>query len=776
MFLLLTKNLLAENLNIQSKEISIDKKTKITIFKDNVVAIDEENNNIRSNYAEYNKDDKILESKGETIIETSEGYVLTGNDIIFNNAKNYIKSNNPAVIKDLENNNIYLQRFEYFTDQKFFKSNGDIKVIDSNNNSYNFSQIFIDEKNKEILGSDIKSYLNEKTFKVNDDNKPRVFANSVKIKEDETEFTKSIFTMCNYREDDKCPPWSVQAKKMRHDKKKKTIFYNNAVIKIYDIPLFYLPNISHPDPDVKRASGFLPPLFSDNANLGSSVQIPYFWAVDKDKDFTITNRLFASQHPLILGEYRQAFKNSSLTFDFGYTGGYKENTPTKKEGDKSHFYTKFIKTFKGKSESDNNLTVSLQHTSHDKYLKLYEVKSDLIDPDVDVLSNSLDFTHEDENIFLGLEASVHESLKDDYNDKYEYILPDLIVSRNLFSNNRVGSLDFQSNLKLHNYDTNKFEKFLVNDFDWKYSQINFSSGWRGRFIGKVKNVNYEAKNTQASANGLIGTSFKEEPTNELFGALGYLTEVDLFKKVKNTQSHTITPKILFRYAPGHMRKEPGKPRIDKNSIFTLDRTPSFNNFESGASSTIGFQYKINDEDKSNFDFSLGQIVNAKENKKMPSSTSLDEKLSDVVGNASYNILDKDGFSPVKFTYDFRLDQNYKDLNYNQIKSEFNLNPVKFDFGYLQEKKHYDNQEYFTTNLEYSRNENTMFSFSTKRNLITHSSEYYNLSYEYLNDCLRAGIVYRREFYTDSELEPENSLMFRITLTPFGSVDSPSFAQ
>ena len=88
-------------------------------------------------------------------------------------------------------------------------------------------------------------------------------------------------------------------------KKEKTIFYNNAVIKIYDIPLFYLPNISHPDPTVDRASGFLPPLFSDNANLGSSVQIPYFWAIDTDKDFTITNRLFASQHPLMLGEYRR---------------------------------------------------------------------------------------------------------------------------------------------------------------------------------------------------------------------------------------------------------------------------------------------------------------------------------------------------------------------------------------------------------------------------------------------------------------------------------------
>ena len=34
----------------------------------------------------------------------------------------------------------------------------------------------------------------------------------------------------------------------------------------------------------------------------------------------------------------------------------------------------------------------------------------------------------------------------------------------------------------------------------------------------------------------------------------------------------------------------------------------------------------------------------------------------------------------------------------------------------------------------------------------------------MNDCLRAGLVYRREFYNDSETEPENSLMFKITLT------------
>ena len=70
-----------------------------------------------------------------------------------------------------------------------------------------------------------------------------------------------------------------------------------------------------------------------------------------------------------------------------------------------------------------------------------------------------------------------------------------------------------------------------------------------------------------------------------------------------------------------------------------------------------------------------------------------------------------------------------------------------------------------------KNENGLLSFETKRNLIKDSSEFYNLSYEYINDCLRAGLVYRREFYNDSELEPENSLMFKITLTPFGEIDS-----
>ena len=106
----------------------------------------------------------------------------------------------------------------------------------------------------------------------------------------------------------------------------------------------------------------------------------------------------------------------------------------------------------------------------------------------------------------------------------------------------------------------------------------------------------------------------------------------------------------------------------------------------------------------------------------------------------------------------------------------NFNPLKIDFNYLEENKHIGDQEYFKTKLDFANSNNGLFSFETKRNLVTDSSEFYNLSYEYLNDCLRAGLVYRREFYTDSELEPENSLMFKITLVPFGNINSPSLSE
>jgi LPS-assembly protein len=368
--------------------------------------------------------------------------------------------------------------------------------------------------------------------------------------------------------------------------------------------------------------------------------------------------------------------------------------------------------------------------------------------------------HQTEKVFFSLDASIFETTKETYEDKYEFILPEITFDTNLFNNDKFGSLDLQSNLKVRSYETNKLENFLINDFDWESKEFNFNSGVNSKFLANLKNINYEAKNI---------SKFKEKTTNEFFGSLGILTDINL-EKISDNAKHSLTPKMLLRLSPGSMRKKENGSRLTPLSAFNINRSENINDYETGISGTLGFDYKIIKED-SNFDLSIAQVINEKENNKIADKTSLNEKLSDLVGSSKY-VVNKN----IDIKYDFSVDQNYQDLNYNEIGTTLKYNALDFNFGFLQEKKHIGNQEYFKTKIDLKNKENGLFSFETKRNLITNSSEFYNLSYEYLNDCLRAGLVFRREFYNDSELEPENSLLFKITLMPFGNINSPTFSK
>ena len=525
--------------------------------------------------------------------------------------------------------------------------------------------------------------------------------------------------------------------------------------------MVYFPKLAHPDPTVDRRSGFLNPSYSDTKNLGLSLNLPYFWAINNDKDLTINSRLFVSEHPLFLGEYRQAFKNSDLILDFGHTEGYKKITSKKKAGDKSHFFSKFTKNFYSEKESENNLEINLQYVTDKKYLKLYKVDSNLVDYETDTLENFLDFSHyNDENNFsLSMRVGNYRTLKDSYNDKYENIFPDLSLSKSLFSE-RFGSGEIQTNFNVHNFDTNKTKKLLINNVDWEIEKSN--NYFDGKFLTSLKNVNYDIKNID---------NYKEDTTNELFGAVGFLGSIDFFKNIDET-SHFLTPKFLVKYSPNHMRKETDNHNINEADIFSLNRLNSNENFESGTTLTYGLDYeKKNNLNK--IDFSIAQIINEKKNNKyMPDSSGLDKRFSDFIGSINYQ--DNNNF---KVNYKYLIDQNFEETNYNDISVKYDANNINFNFNFFEdERKNYTKKKYLKSEISFQNGNNSLISFANKRNLIRNSSEYYDLSYEYINDCLRAGLVYRREFYNDSEIEPENSLMFTITLNSFGSINSPTLSQ
>jgi len=74
------------------------------------------------------------------------------------------------------------------------------------------------------------------------------------------------------------------------------------------------------------------------------------------------------------------------------------------------------------------------------------------------------------------------------------------------------------------------------------------------------------------------------------------------------------------------------------------------------------------------------------------------------------------------------------------------------------------------------NESNILTFETKKNYKTESTEFYNLIYQYVNDCLAAGIEFNRTFYEDKDVEANDSLMFKISIKPFGGITTPSLYQ
>ena len=122
--------------------------------------------------------------------------------------------------------------------------------------NYFFKSAIFNLKDQSYIAKDIDINLKKDIFG-NKKNDPRFKGISSSSKNGVTTIDKGIFTSC--KKNDKCPPWSVQAKKITYDKNKKQILYDDALIKVYDIPIIYFPKFFHPGPSVKRQSGLLIP-------------------------------------------------------------------------------------------------------------------------------------------------------------------------------------------------------------------------------------------------------------------------------------------------------------------------------------------------------------------------------------------------------------------------------------------------------------------------------------------------------------------------------------
>src|SRR6202162_751551 len=128
-----------------------------------------------------------------------------------------------------------------------------------------------------------------------------------------TVFENGVYTACAPCKDDpkKPPLWQGKGARIIHDQTEKMLYFENAQLEFFGVPMAYLPYFSTPDPTVKRKTGFLMPAFSSNTGYGYAVETPFYWAIAPDYDLTFSPRFTTRQGVLLQAEFRQRLINGS---------------------------------------------------------------------------------------------------------------------------------------------------------------------------------------------------------------------------------------------------------------------------------------------------------------------------------------------------------------------------------------------------------------------------------------------------------------------------------
>jgi LPS-assembly protein len=144
-----------------------------------------------------------------------------------------------------------------------------------------------------------------------------------------TEVRRAVYSPCQLcASDPTAPPvWQIKAEDVVDDKDLLIVEYHDATMEIEGIPVMWSPYFSHPDPSVKRASGFLPPVIGHDSSNGYRFGLPYYFVIGPDKDATF-RPIFTTGGGIVLdGQYRQRFGNGILTTDNSVTFGSKSINP-----------------------------------------------------------------------------------------------------------------------------------------------------------------------------------------------------------------------------------------------------------------------------------------------------------------------------------------------------------------------------------------------------------------------------------------------------------------
>ena len=596
----------------------------------------------------------------------------------------------------------------------------------------------------------------------------RFAANEARLhNENQLEMNRAVYSPCELCEDDpsRAPLWQLKAVKVVHYRNLHEVEYRHATLEVFGIPIAYTPYFRHVDPLTQRKSGFLAPKLGSSSELGSTVQIPYFWAIDRERDLTFSPIITSEQELVLVGEYR------ALTELGGYHGEVSLTYTDKRNDNNERLSEKEIRGHVdalGRFDIDQTWRwgFDLSRSTDDTYLSRYDFNGE------DTLTSSLfaegfggrNFAAASVFAFQGLEV-------DDNPGTTPLVAPLLEYSASLNSERLSGRVQFDASA-VSLYRRDGFDSRRLS-LDGKL-QIPYVDDL-GSIYALTANLGVDFYHLSGFA--VTGKVDGDSSDNRIESRLWPVLALDWrfpFVRREGTVRQVVEPVVQLIFAPygGNPKEIPNEDsrslEFDDTNLFSLNRFPGHDRVESGPRANIGLKASAHGISGGYSSITVGQVFRVRDDDTFAPRTGLDDHRSDYVMALTV--------APSRFldlNYRLRLDRNKFSLRRNEIYFSIGPEFLKLNTSYValereQTVDELDAREELYNTLRWEIDQRWIATAESRRDLSGDESQIHSRAgIQYLDECIGFGLTIQRKFTRDRDVEPSTSVNFRFLLQNLG---------
>ncbi|WP_169568760.1 LPS-assembly protein LptD [Sneathiella limimaris] len=589
-------------------------------------------------------------------------------------------------------------------------------------------------------------------------------SSAVKESETTTIMNRAVYSTCQLCEDDPdAPPlWQLKSAKVVHDQQDQTITYKDTVLEFYGVPVFYTPYFSHPDPTVKRKSGFLAPSVFESSYLGYGATLPYYYVIDEDKDMTITPMVTSKEGVQLASEYRQAFETGDMTLDASLTYVDERTSDNVKTGDQEfQGHIRGIGEFEFRP--DWVWGFDFFATSNDTYLDKYDISNE------DTLTSTAYVQGLRGRNYTRFSAIGFQGLEEEDDSGETPFIPGWLEYAYVSEPNKYGA----------RYNVNLDGLMLIRTAGQDTNRLSASAGWHLPYItpsGQTIALDASMRGDAYYARDQLDDPF--DPTSDtdnnfsgrVIPALSLRWSYPFVRAAGNMRQ-TIEPIVEAVWSESLGSKDtPNEDSLsfefDDTNLFGFNRSAGLDQVEEGARLNYGVNFGFYGADGGYTSLLVGQSLYENNDTGFSEGSGLENQLSDYV--ARLEIHPNEYFS---YTQRVRIDEDDLSLARHELDlrvgSQFNW----VSLGYLNLKDDQSAIGIESRHEIYAAGRVKMTDYWSsyggyRRDLENNNSIDAVLGFEYLDECFGFAFEAKREFTRDRDIEPETKFSVKIRLLPF----------